>query len=112
VLVSGLVDMQGYGRGRLSASSTSTPAPNRAVLTGMDGDRALYVLRGVTTLVKESLPTTDLFGTGGPVVPRRTAESVRDVRSRARRQAPGETERGRRGRCPGSSRDGSGSWSR
>ncbi len=65
VLVAGHVDMHGYGRGPL-ARIVDLEAGDRAVLTGTDGARAGYVLRGVTTLVKESLPAAELFGTGGP----------------------------------------------
>ena len=65
VLVAGHVDMQGYGRGPLARIVDLEPG-DRAVLTGADGDRAAYVLRGVMTLVKESLPADELFGTGGP----------------------------------------------
>ena len=65
VLVAGHVDMQGYGRGPLARIVDLEPG-DRAVLTGADGARAVYVLRGVTTIVKEFLPAADLFGTGGP----------------------------------------------
>ena len=65
VLVAGHVDMHGYGRGPLARIVDLEPG-DRAVLTGADGARAAYVLRGVTTLVKESLPAEELFGTGGP----------------------------------------------
>jgi hypothetical protein len=65
VLVAGHVDMRGYGRGPL-ARIVDLEAGDRAVLSGADGARAVYVLRGVTTFVKESLPAADLFGTGGP----------------------------------------------
>jgi Sortase domain len=65
VLVAGHVDMHGYGRGPLARIVDLEPG-DRAVLTGADGAKADYVLRGVTTLVKESLPAAELFGTGGP----------------------------------------------
>jgi hypothetical protein len=65
VLVAGHIDMQGYGRGPLARIVGLEPG-DRAILAGADGARAVYRLRGVTTLVKESLPAADLFGTGGP----------------------------------------------
>jgi Sortase domain len=64
VLVAGHLDMHGYGQGPL-ARIAGFEAGDRAVLTGADGARAVYVLRGVTTIAKESLPTADLFGAGG-----------------------------------------------
>jgi hypothetical protein len=57
--------MHGYGRGPL-ARIVSLEAGDRAVLTGTDGSPAVYVLRGVTTIAKESLPAADLFGSDGP----------------------------------------------
>jgi hypothetical protein len=65
VLLAGHVDMRGYGQGPL-ARIVDLDTGDRAVLTGADGARADYVLRGVTTLVKESLAAAELFGTGGP----------------------------------------------
>lgn len=65
VLVAGHLDVRGYGRGPLARIVDLRPG-DRAVLTGADGARARYVLRGVTTIAKESLPAAHLFGTGGP----------------------------------------------
>jgi hypothetical protein len=65
VLVAGHLDVRGYGRGPL-ARIVDFETGDGAVLTGRDGGRATYVLRGVTTIRKESLPAAKLFGSGGP----------------------------------------------
>jgi hypothetical protein len=65
VVVAGHLDMRGYGQGPL-ARIVGLEAGDRATLVGADGAGADYVLRGVTTVAKESLPAADLFGAGGP----------------------------------------------
>ncbi len=65
VLVAGHLDMAGYGWGPMARIVDLRPG-DRAVLTGPDGADATYVLRGVTTLSKESLADAGFFGSGGP----------------------------------------------
>ncbi len=65
VVVAGHLDMYGYGEGPLARLVRLEPG-DRAAVTGADGAVATYVLRGVTTFEKETLPAAELFGTGGP----------------------------------------------
>ena len=65
VVVAGHLDMYGYGQGPLARIMRLQPG-DRAAVTGADGAVATYVLRGVTTFEKETLPADELFGTGGP----------------------------------------------
>lgn len=65
VLVAGHLDMHRYGQGPLARILHLEPG-DRAVLTGAGGASVTYVVRGVTTIAKEAVPTEELFGTGGP----------------------------------------------
>jgi len=65
VLVAGHLDMQGYGWGPL-ARIVDLEQGDRAVLRGPHGATATYVLRGVTTIEKKSLPHAGFFGSDGP----------------------------------------------
>lgn len=65
VVVAGHLDSRRYGRGPLGALVELAPGA-RAVVSGADGSSATYVLRGVQTFAKESLPASELFGHDGP----------------------------------------------
>lgn len=65
VLVAGHIDARRFGQGPLARIVHLQPG-DRAVLTGAEGSRAEYVVRGLQTFPKESFPAADLFGTDGP----------------------------------------------
>lgn len=65
VVVAGHIDSSRYGQGPLARLVDLVPG-DRAVVLGADGGRAEYVVRGVETFAKDSLPAADLFGTDGP----------------------------------------------
>lgn len=65
VLVAGHLDSRRYGQGPLALIVHLDPG-DRAVVTGADGRNASYVVRGVETFAKDTLPADELFGTGGP----------------------------------------------
>lgn len=65
VLVAGHLDSRRYGQGLLALIVQLAPG-DRAVVTGADGEKATYVVRGVQTFPKEALPAGALFGTDGP----------------------------------------------
>lgn len=64
VVVAGHIDSSRYGQGPLARLVDLVPG-DRAVLSGPDGARAEYVLRGIETFPKESLPAAELFTADG-----------------------------------------------
>jgi Sortase domain len=64
VVVAGHVDSERFGPGPLARLVDLVPG-DRAVLTGPDGVRMEYVVRGVETFVKEQLPAAELFTADG-----------------------------------------------
>lgn len=64
VLVAGHIDSRRYGQGPLARIVELRPG-DRAVLLGDGGLSAEYVVRGVQTFPKESLPAGDLFSADG-----------------------------------------------
>jgi hypothetical protein len=64
VVIAGHVDSSRFGRGPLARLVDLAPG-DHAVLSGADGARAEYVVRGIETFTKESLPAADLFTADG-----------------------------------------------
>ncbi len=64
VVIAGHVDSSQFGRGPLARLVDLAPG-DRAILTGADGARAEYVVRGIETFAKRALPAADLFTAGG-----------------------------------------------
>jgi Sortase domain len=64
VVVAGHIDSTRFGQGPLARLVDLDPG-DRAVVTGPDGARVDYVVRGIETFPKESLPAAELFTAGG-----------------------------------------------